>query len=552
MKKIVKILILTTVLVLPFFAAAMEEGEVRHFYVQPDYDHQGRDELGARLIKKGEEIHFYVDNSFWSDLESKERELYEDKIEDLKKDFSEKIKPEMTKKFEKTPIHPITGSREVSVLIHPMQKTAGGYFNSGDQYSSYQSPRSNEMTLLYLGTDILKREDRGGFLAHEFMHLLTFKQKERLRNVREEIWLNEARAEFIPTFLGYDELKGSNLDRRIETFLQSPNTSITEWVGRRSDYGAINIFTQYMVDHYGVDLLIDSLKSEKVGIESINYALEKGGFEERFSDLFNNFKVAVLVNDCDFGNKFCFKSDSLEGLNLKPATNHVPYFEEGSLKIKYKTKNWAGNWHKLTGGSGDLKVVFKSDEGVRVEVPYLLCKKEGSCQVDKLNFRGESDLEISNFDQNYESLTIMPSIQDKKSGFNGIEESVSLSIEASTIIKREEDVARQLDELRALLDRLIEKIEEKERKLCSIDRPLGIYSQDSESIRCLQLFLSSNPEIYPEGYVTGNFGNLTKKAVERFQKKYNEDILKPLELREPTGYVGPATIRKINELRGKK
>ena len=61
----------------------------------------------------------------------------------------------------------------------------------------------------------------------------------------------------------------------------------------------------------------------------------------------------------------------------------------------------------------------------------------------------------------------------------------------------------------------------------------------SEEVRLLQEFLASDPEIYPEGKITGYFGQATKKAVQRFQKKACISAV---------GNVGPQTMQKINEL----
>ena len=61
----------------------------------------------------------------------------------------------------------------------------------------------------------------------------------------------------------------------------------------------------------------------------------------------------------------------------------------------------------------------------------------------------------------------------------------------------------------------------------------------SEEVKQLQELLSTDPEIYPEGFVTGYFGRLTEKAVKRFQKKI---------CLEEVGAVGPKTLSKINEL----
>jgi hypothetical protein len=68
-----------------------------------------------------------------------------------------------------------------------------------------------------------------------------------------------------------------------------------------------------------------------------------------------------------------------------------------------------------------------------------------------------------------------------------------------------------------------------------------------EDVRQLQIFLKAQgTEIYPEGLVTGYSGSLTKKAVEKFQVKY--DIAKAGDA--GYGYVGPKTRAKINSLQG--
>lgn len=49
----------------------------------------------------------------------------------------------------------------------------------------------------------------------------------------------------------------------------------------------------------------------------------------------------------------------------------------------------------------------------------------------------------------------------------------------------------------------------------------------------------TDPNIYPEGKVTGYFGSLTKKAVLRFQDQYDLGI---------TGFVDLDTREKLNEI----
>ena len=62
-----------------------------------------------------------------------------------------------------------------------------------------------------------------------------------------------------------------------------------------------------------------------------------------------------------------------------------------------------------------------------------------------------------------------------------------------------------------------------------------------DEISKLQEFLAKDPEVYPQGQISGYFGALTKQAVIRFQKKYGI---------AQVGRVGPQTRAKLNELQG--
>ena len=76
---------------------------------------------------------------------------------------------------------------------------------------------------------------------------------------------------------------------------------------------------------------------------------------------------------------------------------------------------------------------------------------------------------------------------------------------------------------------------------------LNVGSRGTE-VTALQTCLSRDPEIYPEGQVTGNFGAQTKAAVIRFQEKYKDEILTPSGLTKGTGTVGKSTRTKLNEV----
>jgi hypothetical protein len=72
------------------------------------------------------------------------------------------------------------------------------------------------------------------------------------------------------------------------------------------------------------------------------------------------------------------------------------------------------------------------------------------------------------------------------------------------------------------------------------------YGISGADVKLLQTLLSRDSSVYPEGLATGYFGNVTKKAVQKFQEKYKITSI------GKTGYgeVGPKTKLKLIELYG--
>ena len=80
----------------------------------------------------------------------------------------------------------------------------------------------------------------------------------------------------------------------------------------------------------------------------------------------------------------------------------------------------------------------------------------------------------------------------------------------------------------------------------TFERDLKLGSK-GEDVKKLQECLAKDKTIYPEGEITGYFGQKTKEAVMRFQEKYKEEILLPQGLSSPNGEVKKATREKLNE-----
>jgi peptidoglycan hydrolase-like protein with peptidoglycan-binding domain len=559
-KKLKIIFIGIVFLILPFFVSASLP---RTFFIGEEFDLHRRDTVSAVLIQTSPALYFYIDQTWWNAQTSEEQTIIRNALSALDQEFRNNIYPRLTSVFGFEQRPGIDRDERITILIHPMLENVGGYFSSSDGFLRIQAPKSNEREMVYLNAQHIESEIMRDVLAHEFIHLITFNQKDIMRRVSEEIWLNDVRAEFAATLLGYNNVfTNSSLNRRMRTFLNNSNNSLTEWQEKMADYGIVNLFAHYLVDHYGVRILVDSLHSNKVGIASINYALTKNGFRTDFSQIFTNFKIAVLVNNCAIGEKFCFLNPNLKNFRITPRFNFLPLVGESVLQLVDRTTYWAGNWHKIVGGKRILTLEFDGDDRVGFRVPYLLCPFQGNCVINFLdldkNQRGK--ITITGFNERYASLIIMPSIQSKFSKFNGKEESYLFNWRVSAVEKTEAEKEAELrKQLLAQIEFLKSEIARLEAEIKAILRAriscqyietnlfLGI--RNSAQVRCLQEFLrAQGSAIYPEGRINGNFDSLTRSAVIRFQEKHRTEILTPLGLGRGTGFVGPATRAKINEL----
>jgi len=123
----------------------------------------------------------------------------------------------------------------------------------------------------------------------------------------------------------------------------------------------------------------------------------------------------------------------------------------------------------------------------------------------------------------------------------------NLAKSTSTTATKEELIQllkKQIEELRAQIEALNTQLESLRKAAKEVKGTLQLLRQLSrgmtgEDVKLLQEILATDPDIYPEGKITGYFGSLTEKAVKRFQAKAGI---------EQAGVVGPKTLSKINEL----
>ena len=102
-------------------------------------------------------------------------------------------------------------------------------------------------------------------------------------------------------------------------------------------------------------------------------------------------------------------------------------------------------------------------------------------------------------------------------------------------------IASLLEQINVLQAKIRNLIIEQREVMLELVRNLDVGSM-GDDVKSLQEFLASQDGVYPEGLITGYFGQLTRKAVKRFQELNGID---------PVGQVGPITRNFIKSL-GKK
>lgn len=441
--KAVLLIIIFFVFSAPQFVFAQQIiGQEAAFNIDPNYDLEKRSRLAAVLVKISPQLYWYADNNWWSTLASEGKEDILANLNIATEEFEEKIYPTLIRTFGEVWNPGIDKDARFTILLHPMKKGAGGYFNTADEYPKLQSPDSNEREMIYLASGAIGSQLAKVFLAHELTHLITFNQKEKILGVVEDTWLNEARAEYSATLLGYDkDYEGSNVQQRVRDYLNNPFDSLTEWRETAADYGVANLFTQYLVDHYGLNILAESLKMRKTGIASINEVLARAGFQIYFSQIFLDWTIAALVNDCSISEKYCYLNPVLKNFRITPLMNYLPFSGDSALSINNTTKDWSGNWYKFVGGNGNLKLEFQSDPRINFMIPFVIEDAQGNITLNNLKFDQNSKgiIDIPDFGSKNISLTIIPVAQNKISDFSKVEPTRSFFLLASTINLRQEN-----------------------------------------------------------------------------------------------------------------
>ena len=342
-------------------------GERHTFFVNSNYDATARTSIPVTLVYVGTHTYFYADDSYLNSLRPSERALFDQQIIVSAQEFDNNIYPKEVA-FWGSEVNPgIDNDPKITILLERLTSGTGGYFDSVNGYSTAQVSQSNQREMivanvLSVGTSRLKI-----FLAHELQHLISFNQKETLRDASEDTWLNELRSQYAVTLVGLnDNFQGSDLSQRTQTFLSNPSDSLTEWPNTNLDYASVTLFGQYLVDRFGPSILQDTFHSSLAGIDSINKYLADHQHAERFTDIFADWAWANYINNRTQDIRYGYINPNLQIIHV-PLTDSQQLTSLNINSYSYSLKPWQSAWYQFRTDSAapsgkNIKISWEGSE----------------------------------------------------------------------------------------------------------------------------------------------------------------------------------------------
>lgn len=186
------------------------------------------------------------------------------------------------------------------------------------------------------------------------------------------------------------------------SYFATPDNSLIEWgdqgdINILADYGVVAAWCMYLADRYGPEILryyfLLGYYYGITGIEGINYALYFSKYNERFPEVYRDWKLANFIRaDSPGSGKYNYKSINFNGPEYIPVRL---YEEDGFFDLKRGTDygntityldydtgistiyHWGSDYIALRNWPDDAFVYFDGDEYTVPEHSYWTMTDEG-------------------------------------------------------------------------------------------------------------------------------------------------------------------------------
>ena len=385
-------------------------------------DVSNRDKISVANIRNTNYINFYVEQDWWNSQSQANRSKVENFANILASEFEHNMYPKI-KTVLPDAANQINFSKKIEMVVTPMVGSSQGYVKQEDFYDKSDYKNSNEGNVVYFNANNITQGTMPNnvlfsFFAHEVMHILSYQEKTIKRNISEDLWLEEVRSEFLPSFLGYNNGPDSYINFRLKGGTNISEANIINWDNSSTTYSLGNLFGIYLEQRYTKNIIFDTLTTHLTGIDSINYYLIKNGYKERFDEIYQDWTIATALNDCNVDQKYCYKNYNIK-IGIPGSTFFLPVNSDSVLSISDVSLQYQAKYQRIIGGSDTLEITFENPKTNQYrKVPILFKTIDGVKKLDFFTFNGnqEAKIVIKDYKKNYTDMMIVPLFSNGQSG----------------------------------------------------------------------------------------------------------------------------------------
>lgn len=377
-------------------------------------DIESRNQIDITNIKNTNYINFHVDKNWWDQLSKANKAKVDNFINILSSEFEYNIYIKILKIFPDVRQW-LSFEDRIDLVFTPMSSGIQGYVRWDDFNTKEQSKTSNDGNIIYMNSlnvvnPSISNNVLFSFFSHELMHLITYHEKNLKYNLEEETWLEELRSEYLANYLGYNKTKDSYLNFRLQNGVSLTNINLVDWDNTSNSYSLINLFSIYLANRFSESIIFGTLKSNYIGISSINHFLSQNGYSETFKDIYQDWVIANIINDCSIDKNYCYENIGIH-INIPGTSFYLPLQNNSVLSISDSLSNYQTKYQKIVGGSDNLEIIIEnSDNNIFKKLPYILIDKEGNKTLNFFDFKSQlvQKAYISNYSQKYVNIIIIP------------------------------------------------------------------------------------------------------------------------------------------------
>ncbi len=226
---------------------------------------------------------------FWLDIRS--QVMISDDLRDQLFHFDAQTLPLLRKTFGEEANPGIDNDPRFHVVFTDLISEAyNGYFSAENSADPRISKTSNGMELLFLNTRL---PERGAYavintLSHEFQHMVHHRC-----DPNELSFINEGLSG-LAEYIALQDIK----DSFIRSFLNDTGRSLIWWPESGTNapyYGSSFLFSMYLYDRFGADLIRELVKAPENGLNGLDQALQHSGLSFTADDVFQQWSAALLA-----------------------------------------------------------------------------------------------------------------------------------------------------------------------------------------------------------------------------------------------------------------